>query len=178
MKSQQQPLIRLDVWAASKIQPAPHRAKLASWARNGRIQPQPSKLGKDWYVQADACFVDRNGKRVGAEERPAARALQREPARLLSIDELRQLDSPESPSGLYFLFLAGQLQYVGLSVEMETRIRRHEDELRIKFDESRCLAIEDHRLRVKMEREYIAFYKPRWNVAFADRIPRLSMAPR
>lgn len=59
---QQHPLIRIDVWAAGKISPAPHRARLAYWARHGLIQPQPSKIGRDWYVRADACFVDRNGK--------------------------------------------------------------------------------------------------------------------
>jgi hypothetical protein len=36
---------------------APHQNTLLRWVHEGRIQPQPVKTGRFWYVRKDAAYV-------------------------------------------------------------------------------------------------------------------------
>jgi hypothetical protein len=35
----------------------PHENTLLRWVHDGRIQPQPKKIGKSWQVKRDAQYV-------------------------------------------------------------------------------------------------------------------------
>jgi hypothetical protein len=48
-------LVPLRVWGQLVFgEYAPHYNTLIKWCRDGRIQPQPQKAGKKWYVQPHA----------------------------------------------------------------------------------------------------------------------------
>lgn len=56
------PKIPLPAWAASQWDPPPPRETLWRWARMGRIAPPPQKVGRQYYVDPQAKYVDRNGR--------------------------------------------------------------------------------------------------------------------
>ncbi len=162
---QQEPLVRIDVWAATKISPAPHRARLAYWARNGLIQPQPSKIGRDWYVRADACFV--------AEQKPVMTTNGLTPeqfirgempyVQILQLQEIRRLArAGRCAAGVYFLWLGDQLQYIGKSVSVSHRIEQHRRQVKIQFDSCNFLPLEPIEIGFT-ERAYIDRYAPPFN---------------
>lgn len=53
--------IKLPTWAARHFDPPPAARTLERWARYGRIQPQPVKIGRCWWVIPEAKCMDRNG---------------------------------------------------------------------------------------------------------------------
>jgi predicted site-specific integrase-resolvase len=57
MTSQAQPrFITLAEWAAIMFTKVPHKNTLNRWANEGRIQPQPQKIGRIWRVKRDAVY--------------------------------------------------------------------------------------------------------------------------
>ena len=46
--------ITLREWAETMFSKVPHENTLLRWAREGRIQPQPKKIGKRWQVTPTA----------------------------------------------------------------------------------------------------------------------------
>jgi hypothetical protein len=50
--------VPLGVWAQLMFgEHAPHVNTLRAWVRDGRIQPQPRKMGRQWFVKVDAEYV-------------------------------------------------------------------------------------------------------------------------
>lgn len=50
-------LLKLTEWDAATFQ-TPHSVRtLRTWAKCGCIQPAPQKIGRDYYVRADARYV-------------------------------------------------------------------------------------------------------------------------
>lgn len=49
--------ITLDEWAASQFSRVPHYNTLIKWVHDGRIQPQPKKIGRAWQVRPHAEYV-------------------------------------------------------------------------------------------------------------------------
>ncbi len=50
--------IPLEVWAHLLLgEHAPHINTLRRWVHDGRIQPQPVKIGKSWCVRKDAAYI-------------------------------------------------------------------------------------------------------------------------
>ncbi len=49
--------ITLQEWAALMFSKIPHNNTLLRWVHDGRIQPQPEKIGKHWQVKRDARYV-------------------------------------------------------------------------------------------------------------------------
>lgn len=49
--------ITLNEWAASQFSRVPHYNTLIRWANEGRIQPQPVKIGRAWQVRPHAEYV-------------------------------------------------------------------------------------------------------------------------
>ncbi|WP_332848675.1 excisionase [Massilia sp. S19_KUP03_FR1] len=49
--------ITLDEWAASQFSRPPHYNTLIAWVRDGRIHPQPVKIGRAWRVRPHAEYV-------------------------------------------------------------------------------------------------------------------------
>jgi hypothetical protein len=103
---------------------------------------------------------------------------------LLPLDELRALpEAKEFDSGVYFLWNAGELQYIGKSIQVMTRICNHSFSTRrggtdttyhsrVPFDRHTCLVLENGRYRVpgvekrltEHEQAYIAHYLPPHNL--------------
>lgn len=53
-------LITLSEWSRQTFgDHKPHRATLSRWISNGLIQPYPKKIGRTYFVQPDAEYVDR-----------------------------------------------------------------------------------------------------------------------
>jgi predicted site-specific integrase-resolvase len=50
--------ITLREWAATMFSPVPHVNTLRNWVHDGRIQPQPEKIGRQWRVKRDAKYVN------------------------------------------------------------------------------------------------------------------------
>jgi len=50
--------VTLQEWAALMFSKIPHNNTLLRWVHDGRIQPQPKKVGKAWQVKRDAQYVD------------------------------------------------------------------------------------------------------------------------
>lgn len=50
--------ITLQEWAATMFSPAPHVNTLRRWVNDGRIQPQPEKIGRIWRVKREAKYVN------------------------------------------------------------------------------------------------------------------------
>lgn len=46
--------ITLQEWAAMMFSKVPHQNTLLKWVHEGRIQPQPLKVGKRWQVKPHA----------------------------------------------------------------------------------------------------------------------------
>lgn len=46
--------ITLDEWAQATFSHPPHKNTLFRWANEGRIQPQPRKIGRRWWVEPRA----------------------------------------------------------------------------------------------------------------------------
>jgi hypothetical protein len=57
----QQPKIKLQEWAARRFEPPPCRRTLYRWVKNSLIEPQPTRIGREYWVERDAHCVDRNG---------------------------------------------------------------------------------------------------------------------
>lgn len=85
--------------------------------------------------------------------------------RTLDIPQLLALPERLSKPGVYFLLLAGELQYVGISTHMRDRITSHKSKNQIAFDSSRCLEVELSNRRELLEFEYIDRYQPPMNKA-------------
>lgn len=49
--------ITLTEWAASQFSRVPHYNTLIKWVHDGRIQPQPVKIGRAWQVRPHAEYV-------------------------------------------------------------------------------------------------------------------------
>ena len=49
--------ITLPEWAAMMLSRVPHQNTLLKWVHEGRIQPQPKKIGRAWWVKPDAVYV-------------------------------------------------------------------------------------------------------------------------
>lgn len=49
--------VTLAEWAAAMFSKAPHSNTLIRWVHEGRIQPQPKKIGRAWRVQPNAEYV-------------------------------------------------------------------------------------------------------------------------
>jgi len=50
--------ITLQAWAVRHYDPPPGIATLRAWARDGKIQPAPQKVGRTYYVHPDARHID------------------------------------------------------------------------------------------------------------------------
>jgi predicted site-specific integrase-resolvase len=50
--------ITLDEWAETMFSQKPHINTLRRWVHDGRIQPQPEKIGRLWRVKRDARYVN------------------------------------------------------------------------------------------------------------------------
>lgn len=48
--------ITLEAWALRTFTPAPTLPTLRTWARQKRIQPEPVKVGRTWYVDEHAQY--------------------------------------------------------------------------------------------------------------------------
>ena len=49
--------ITLQEWAEAMFSKVPHANTLHRWVHDGRIQPQPQKIGRVWQVKRDAQYV-------------------------------------------------------------------------------------------------------------------------
>jgi hypothetical protein len=49
--------ITLNEWAASQFSVVPHYNTLIRWVHDGRIYPQPVKIGRAWQVRPHAEYV-------------------------------------------------------------------------------------------------------------------------
>lgn len=57
MTQQIQPrFVTLDEWATAMFTKVPHINTLRRWVSEGRIQPQPQKIGRIWRVKRDAVY--------------------------------------------------------------------------------------------------------------------------
>lgn len=49
--------VTLQEWAGLMFSKIPHNNTLLRWVHDGRIQPQPEKIGKHWQVKREARYV-------------------------------------------------------------------------------------------------------------------------
>jgi predicted site-specific integrase-resolvase len=49
--------VTLQEWAELMFSKVPHPNTLLRWVHDGRIQPQPQKIGKCWQVKRDAVYM-------------------------------------------------------------------------------------------------------------------------
>lgn len=52
------PKITLEEWARRKFDPPPCAETRRRWVRSCRIYPLPEKVGRTYYVNADAEYID------------------------------------------------------------------------------------------------------------------------
>jgi hypothetical protein len=50
--------VTLELWALSKFAPTPHPNTLRAWARDGKIIPQPNKIGRSYFVHPQAQHIN------------------------------------------------------------------------------------------------------------------------
>jgi len=50
--------ITLEQWAKSKFDPPPCRETQRRWARDCKIFPVPQKIGRAYYVEPNARYID------------------------------------------------------------------------------------------------------------------------
>lgn len=60
--------ILLSDWAARRYDPPPSSFVLRKWCRDGEIYPPPEKVGREWYVDANARRLSGATPRVGLIE--------------------------------------------------------------------------------------------------------------
>lgn len=56
-----QPKITLRTWASRKWDPPPCPRTLQRWVKNANIDPPAEKVGREYYVDPDAKYIDKNG---------------------------------------------------------------------------------------------------------------------
>lgn len=49
--------VTLTEWATAMFSKVPHNNTLLRWVHEGRIQPQPKKVGREWWVRPTAEYV-------------------------------------------------------------------------------------------------------------------------
>ena len=67
MSSTAKKLILLEAWGELHLDPKPSLWTLRAMARTGKIQPQPVKVGKHYYVDPEARVVDPNRQQTLVE---------------------------------------------------------------------------------------------------------------
>jgi hypothetical protein len=96
---------------------------------------------------------------------------------ILPLDAIRGLPKPgEFTGGIYFLWLAGELQYIGKSRDLGNRLNVHEYHRTIPFDDHTALVIDQGRIvndqlgsqLKRLERAYIAHYEPPYNDLYGN----------
>jgi predicted GIY-YIG superfamily endonuclease len=65
-------------------------------------------------------------------------------------------------SGVYFLYLNDQLQYIGKSINVDKRISQHDRIGLIKFNKTNVIEVKPQ-LLIEKEKEFIKSMKPRFN---------------
>lgn len=50
--------VRLDIWLQRNFDPPPDIRNAKLWIKQGRIYPPPIKMGRSYYVEQDAAYVD------------------------------------------------------------------------------------------------------------------------
>lgn len=60
-------LITLEAWAAENYATPPHITTLRRWAREGKINPVPTKQGRTYYVQPGATYTDKPATPAGGK---------------------------------------------------------------------------------------------------------------
>lgn len=50
--------VTLQDWAREKYQPPPNKDTLRRWARDSKIFPPPEKVGRTYYVEPTAEYID------------------------------------------------------------------------------------------------------------------------
>lgn len=71
--------VRLDLWLQRNFDPPPHIRTARHWIKTGRIYPIPIKVGRAYYVEESAEYIDhqygqrrpRLAERVFGKERKA-----------------------------------------------------------------------------------------------------------
>jgi hypothetical protein len=58
--------VTLEAWAAPRYCPPPSIKTLRRWARECRIFPAPEKVGRTYYVEPDARYIERD-KNYGSQ---------------------------------------------------------------------------------------------------------------
>jgi predicted site-specific integrase-resolvase len=56
-ESKKSKYITLQEWAEAMFSKVPHYNTLLRWVHDGRIQPQPEKIGRCWQVKRDAVYM-------------------------------------------------------------------------------------------------------------------------
>jgi hypothetical protein len=164
-----QPKITLPEWAAKNWSPPPTARTLATWASNGYIKPMPEKIGRTYYVQPDAKYIDQKALQLDKIRADAIAFIAGEavkhtqrPVVLLSIEQLRELPTAGFyDTGVYFLWLGSTLQYVGQSQQVQRRTHAHAKANKIPHDRYTFLSVE--RGLLDIERAYISAYAPSFN---------------
>lgn len=98
---------------------------------------------------------------------------------ILPLEALRALPKcGELTGGIYFLWLEGDLKYIGKSRDLDNRLSFHERNPTIPFDEHTALVIDRGQLiedpiglsaqLKRLERAYIAHYEPPYNHLYAN----------
>lgn len=81
--------------------------------------------------------------------------------------KFRRIDLGACRPGVYFLFLEGQMQYIGSSIDVRARVTTHQEERRIRFDFATYLPTPSP-WHLAIEALYIAYHRPPHNSMFCD----------
>lgn len=93
---------------------------------------------------------------------------------ILPLERIQALpECGDFDGGIYFLWLKDELQYIGKSRQIWSRIAQHSYAGRIPFDRHTCIVLDSGRIikdaqaftenLKQVERAYIAGYQPRYN---------------
>lgn len=63
--------LTLTKWAARTFDPPPHKNTLRAWARDCKISPPPKKIGREWFVDESARYVNNHSIRLEDYGSPA-----------------------------------------------------------------------------------------------------------
>jgi hypothetical protein len=108
-------------------------------------------------VMSTAAHIRRNGPFQLVLEQPTYDNT----ALPLSIEQIRTLPSPVV-CGIYFLFLNGEMQRIGQSVDVAQRVQTHRQQKRVPFDECHVLQCRPEDLDM-LEALYIRKFDPPHN---------------
>lgn len=86
------------------------------------------------------------------------------PEKFAEYEKVLKTFSLKPKKGIYFLYDGDEIVYIGMAIDIPTRINVHRQQKKYKFNSAKYLLIENSKDRAKLERKFIKEFRPKFNI--------------